>query len=103
MPQTDYSKKEIIARVAVLEGDTPANSVQKPEHPSALVTALTTVTATAPSSADYALQDLTDTGGFGFKTKNEGNSLIAVVINLQARLAALEAIVVTAGLATAAV
>lgn len=47
---------------------------------------LTTITHTAPVAADYALQDLTDTGGFGFKTKDEGNTLLAVVANLQTRV-----------------
>lgn len=56
----------------------------------ALTTQLTTITHTAPGAPDYALQDLTDTGGFGFKTKDEGNSLLAVVANLQARLGELE-------------
>jgi hypothetical protein len=52
--------------------------------------ALTTITSTAPSASDYAIQDLTDTGGFGFKTKDEGNSVLAVVANLQTRVAQLE-------------
>lgn len=55
------------------------------------VTALTTITHTAPSSADYALQDLVTSGtGYGFATKDEGNSLLAVVKNLQQRVALLE-------------
>lgn len=51
---------------------------------------LATITFTAPTSADYALQDLTDTGGFGFKTKDEGNSVLAVIANLQTRTKELE-------------
>ena len=51
---------------------------------------LTTITFTAPSSADYALQDLVDTGGFGFVTKDEGNSVLAVIANLQTRTKELE-------------
>lgn len=52
--------------------------------------ALTTITFTAPGTPDYALQDLTDTGGFGFKTKDEGNTALAVIANLQARVTQLE-------------
>lgn len=51
---------------------------------------LTTITFTAPTLADYALQDLVDTGGFGFKTKDEGNSVLAVIANLQTRTKELE-------------
>ena len=57
----------------------------------ALTTQIATITHTAPDTPDYELQDLTDTGGFGFKTKDEGNSLLKVVANLQARLAEVEA------------
>lgn len=52
--------------------------------------ALTTITFTAPGTPDYALQDLTDTGGFGFKTKDEGNTALSVIANLQARVTQLE-------------
>jgi hypothetical protein len=57
----------------------------------ALTAQLTSLTHTAPGTPDYALQDLTDTGGFGFKTKDEGNSVLAVILNLQTRVAELEA------------
>jgi len=57
----------------------------------ALTAQLTSITYTAPGTPDYALQDLTDTGGFGFKTKDEGNSVLAVILNLQTRMAELEA------------
>ena len=60
--------------------------------------ALTTITFTAPSSADYAIQDLTDTGGFGFKTKDEGNSVLSVVANLQTRVTELESKLKTYGI-----
>lgn len=59
-------------------------------QPAANTAALTSITHTAPSSADYAIQDLVDTGGFGFATKDEGNSLLAVILNLQTRLAEME-------------
>jgi hypothetical protein len=51
---------------------------------------LTTITSTAPGTPDYAIQDLTSTTPFGFVTKDEGNSVLAVIANLQARVAQLE-------------
>ncbi len=60
--------------------------------------ALTTITFTAPGTADYAIQDLTDTGGFGFKTKDEGNSVLSVVANLQTRVTELESKLKTYGI-----
>jgi hypothetical protein len=48
-----------------------------------------TITHTAPSPADYALQDLVS-GGYGFATKNEGNSLLEAFVNAQIRIAELE-------------
>lgn len=62
-----------------------------PTQPVALTGQLTKITHTAPGTADYAIQDLTDSGGFGFKTKDEGNSVLAVIANLQTRMAELEA------------
>lgn len=56
----------------------------------ALTTQLTTITSTAPGTPDYAIQDLTQTSPFGFVTKDEGNSVLAVIANLQARVAQLE-------------
>jgi hypothetical protein len=61
------------------------------ERKAALTAQLTTITHTAPGTPDYALQDLTDSGGFGFATKDEGNSVLAVIANLQTRIAELEA------------
>lgn len=57
----------------------------------ALTAQLTTITHTAPGTPDYALQDLVQNTGFGFATADEGNSLLAVVANLQARCAEMEA------------
>lgn len=56
----------------------------------ALTTQLTSITSTAPSTADFAIQDLTQTTPFGFVTKNEGNTVLAVIANLQTRVAQLE-------------
>lgn len=55
----------------------------------ALTAQLTTLTSTAPGVADYAIQDLA-AGGFGFVTKDEGNTVLAVIENLQTRVAELE-------------
>lgn len=63
------------------------NSVGRPYEPTA---AETTITHTAPGTADYAIQDLTNSGPFGFATKDEGNTVLQVVANLQARITALE-------------
>ena len=62
-------------------------------QPSALTVQLTSIIHTAPGTPDYALQDLVDSGvgsAFGFATKDEGNTLLSVVANLQARVAELE-------------
>jgi hypothetical protein len=56
----------------------------------ALTTQLTSITSTAPSTADFAIQDLTQSTPFGFVTKNEGNTVLAVIANLQTRVAQLE-------------
>lgn len=56
----------------------------------ALTAQLTTVTFTAPGSPDYAVQDLTQTTPFGFVTKDEGNTVLSVIANLQTRVAQLE-------------
>ena len=57
----------------------------------ALTAQLTTITHTAPGTPDYAIQDLVQPAGFGFVTKDEGNSVLAVIANLQARVAQVEA------------
>ena len=69
-------------------------------RPTALTTQLTTLTYTAPSVADYAIQNLTSTGGFGFVTADEGNSVLAVIKNLQDRVAQLETKLQSLGLLT---
>ena len=53
--------------------------------------ALTDITFTAPGTPDYAVQDLVQNTGFGFVTKNEGNTVLSVIKNLQDRVAELEA------------
>lgn len=64
----------------------------KPNNVGALpVAALTDITHTAPGTPDYAIQDLTNSSGYGFVTKDEGNTVLSVIKNLQARVADLEA------------
>jgi hypothetical protein len=57
----------------------------------ALTTQLTTITSTAPTTPDYAIQNLTQTTPFGFVTRDEGNSVLSVIANLQTRVSQLEA------------
>lgn len=61
---------------------------------------LTSITHTAPVTPDYALQDLTSTTPFGFVTKDEGNTLLSVVANLQTRVKELEDVLSSYGLLT---
>ena len=56
-----------------------------------LTAQLTTITHTAPGTPDYAIQNLTTSTPYGFVTADEGNSVLAVIANLQARLAQVEA------------
>jgi hypothetical protein len=65
---------------------------------SANTAALTDITFTAPSPADFAIQDLTQTTPFGFVTKNEGNTVLSVIKNLQDRVSELEAAMQTYGM-----
>ena len=67
----------------------------------ALTTQLTSITSTAPGTPDFAIQDLTQSTPFGFVTKDEGNTVLAVIANLQARLAQVEARLETVGLIAA--
>jgi len=57
----------------------------------ALTTQLTSITHTAAGTPDFAIQDLTNVAPFGFATKDEGNTVLAVILNLQSRVAELEA------------
>jgi len=67
----------------------------------ALTAQLTTITHTAPSSDDFAIQNLTTTSPFGFVTADEGNTVLKVIANLQTRLAEVEARLETPGLIAA--
>jgi hypothetical protein len=56
----------------------------------ALTTALTSITATAPGTPDYAIANLTDITPFGFASADEGQTVLTVIANLQARVNQLE-------------
>lgn len=64
----------------------------------ALTTQLTTVTFSDPSTPDYAIQDLTNSSGYGFVTADEGQTVLSVIANLQTRVAELEARLQAAGI-----
>ena len=72
-----------------LDGATIANPVY-PAKGAALTTQLTSITSTAPGTPDYAIQDLINTSAYGFVTKDEGNTVLSVIANLQTRVAQLE-------------
>ncbi len=71
------------------------------DKPDALTAQLTTITHTAPGTPDYAIQDLTTTTPYGFVSQDEGNTVLSVIANLQARLAEVEARLEELGLVTA--
>ena len=61
----------------------------------ALTAQLPTITYTGPKTPDYAIQDFVDVAGDGskgyaFASKDEANTLLAVIANLQARVQELE-------------
>lgn len=66
----------------------------------ALSTQDTSITHTAPSTPDFAIQDLTQTTPFGFVTQDEGNTVLQVILNLQVRLLEVEAILEEHGIAS---
>lgn len=61
------------------------------DQPAALTAQVTTITHTAPGTPDYAIQNLTTSTPYGFVTADEGNTVLKVIANLQARLAEVEA------------
>jgi len=56
----------------------------------ALTAALTTITATAPGTPDYAIANLTTTSPYGFVSADEGQTVLKVIANLQTRVKQLE-------------
>ena len=70
-------------------------------QPTALTAQLTSITHTSPGTPDYAVQDLVQNTGFGFATADEGNTVLSVILNLQTRVAELEAKLEALGLVAA--
>lgn len=68
-------------------GTAPAT---KPTALTAAAVAAASFTHTAPSSDDFAIQALTDSGGFGFKTADEGHSVLKALKNAILRIEELE-------------
>ena len=64
----------------------------------ALTVQSTSLTHTAAGSSDFAIQDLVQPAGYGFVTKDEGNTVLEVILNLQTRVAEIEAKLQTLGL-----
>ena len=60
-------------------------------EPAVLTPALTTLTSVAPVTPDYVIQDVTDGAPFGFADAEEARTVLAVIANLQTRLAEVEA------------
>ena len=82
-----------------LNGATIENPVYTAKG-AALTAQLTTITSTAPGTPDYAIQDLVNTSAFGFVTKDEGNTVLSVIANLQTRVSQLESRLQALGLIT---
>ena len=72
-----------------LNGPTIENPVYTAKG-AALTAQLTTITSTAPGTPDYAIQDLVNSSAYGFVTKDEGNTVLSVIANLQDRVSQLE-------------
>lgn len=70
-------------------------------QPAALTAQSTSITHTAPVTPDFTIQDLINTSAYGFATKDEGNTVLAVILNLQTRLAEVEARLEAVGIVAA--
>lgn len=84
--------------IGVAYADQLLNGARFVPEVAANTAALTTITASAPGTPDYAIQDLTDTGGYGFVTADEGQTVLSVIANLQTRVAELESKLATYGI-----
>ncbi len=71
------------------------------DQAAALTAQFTTITHSAPGTPDYAIQYLINSSAYGFVTKDEGNSVLKVIANLQARMAEVEALLEEKGLVAA--
>lgn len=68
-----YDADDLIA----FHGATPCDQSDAP------TAELTALTSNGSSSADYAIQALTNSTPYGFKTADEGETVLEVIINLQ--------------------
>lgn len=59
--------------------------------PAAVTAALTTLTPVAPGTPDYAIADVVNSNAYGFADAEEARTVLAVIVNLQTRLAEVEA------------
>lgn len=64
----------------------------------AMTPQLTTLTFSNPVTPDYAVANLTNTGGFGFASSDEGQTVLSVIANLQTRVSELESKLQSLGL-----
>lgn len=69
-------------------------------RPTALTVKLTALTHTAPGTPDYAIQNLTNSGGYGFVTQDEGNTVLKTIVNIDTRVNELETKLQALGLLT---
>lgn len=97
---TETTLKVVRDRSRAHPGEISVADLFELQKQTALTTQLTTITHTAPSSADYAIQDLINTSAYGFVTKDEGNSVLSVIANLQTRVSQLETKLKAIGLLT---
>ena len=81
----------VVASGGVLNLETGAVIKANGTQGAALSAQLTSITHTAPGTPDYAIQNLVQNTGFGFATADEGNTVLSVILNLQTRLAEVEA------------
>jgi hypothetical protein len=89
--KADGGDRLVIASGGSIDIETGATFTVNGTQGAALTAQLTTITHTAPGTPDYAIQNLVQNTGFGFSTADEGNSVLKVIANLQARLAEVEA------------
>lgn len=87
-----------VASGGVLDIETGGAIKANGTQASATTAGLTTITHTAPSTPDYAIQALTQSSPYGFVTSDEGNSVLKVVANLQTQVAELKAALVGLGI-----
>lgn len=59
---------------------------------------LTTLSASAPGTADYIIQDLTNSSPYGFVSSDEGQTVLQIISNLQARVNELEQVLIDHGI-----